>query len=264
VKPGFRKYYALMLIGLANVAGIWAQSPGIPAFEVASVKPGDSSGRGGVGFRPGGIFTATDASLQKLIGFAYDVRNHQIAGGPAWLDSAPFNIEAKAAGAVPIPAGPDGAQTIRLMLQSLLAERFKLVVHRVTREEQLYELVVNKGGAKLKESMETRGQLRMGKGQFTGIGAPLSILAAQLSQQLGRSVIDKTGLTGKYDFTLIWAPDPGAAGGVPAGTDAAQAPDSSGPSIFAAVQEDLGLKLQPGKGPVEMVVIDHVEKPDSN
>src|SRR4051794_5055313 len=106
----------LVLTGLAGAAGGWARSAGTPApgpeFDVASVKSGDSGRPGGVGFRPGGNFTANNASLQKLIGFAYDVRNHQISGGPVWLDSAPFNIEAKAAGAAPIPGGPEGAAMV--------------------------------------------------------------------------------------------------------------------------------------------------------
>ena len=99
----------------------------------------------------------------------------------------------------------------------------------------------------------------MAAGQFTGTAAPLFLLINQLSTVLGRSVIDKTGLTARYDFTLKWEPDPGVFG-----ADASPVPDSSRPSIFTAVQEDLGLRLQPAKGLVGIVVIDHVEKPDAN
>lgn len=257
----------MVLVTTLGLAQTTAQPPR-PEFEVASIKLGDpGSRRVGIGFRPGGdTFKATNASLQRLIGFAYDLRNHQISGGPDWLDSAKFNIDAKAGSA--IPPGLAGGNVIRLMVQSLLAERFKLASHLEMREEQLYELVVNKDGPKLRESAPAApGQpqgVRIGRGELTGTAAPIAILVNQLSQQLGRSVTDKTGLTGRYDFTLKWTPDDlGVAAGQPAGPDAPTA-DPSGPSIFTAVQEDLGLKLQSAKGQVEILVIDHAERPDAN
>jgi uncharacterized protein (TIGR03435 family) len=152
------------------------------------------------------------------------------------------------------------------MLQSLLADRFKLVFHKETREEQIYDLVVDKGGSKLKVAVDTvKGSpqgLRAGRGEVTGMAAPMQQLSNFLSEQLGRSVIDKTDLDGKYDFTLKWMPDPLASGGS-SGPDAIPL-DPSAPSLTAAVQEQLGLKLQPTKGPVEILVIDHVEKPSEN
>jgi bla regulator protein BlaR1 len=254
------------LLLASSLAPRWiafAQTPTRQSFEVAAIKPGDPTIQfGGLRIAPGGRFTTNSASLQMLIGFAYDVRNHQIAGGPNWLETAKFTIDAKAGSSVQIPPGLASNTPIRLMLQSLLANRFRLVVHQEAREQQVYELVVNRGGPKLRDatsSLHARQQgLRMGRGEFTGTASPLSLLVNQLSQQLGRTVIDKTGLTGTYDFTLKWTPDAGT-----------QAPDSataeqSGPSIFTAVQEQLGLKLQSAKGPVEMIVIDHVEKPDAN
>jgi uncharacterized protein (TIGR03435 family) len=260
----------MMLAG--SLAPRWiafAQEPARPSFDVASVKPGDPNTRQfGIGMQPGGKFTAANASLQRLIGFAYDVRNHQISGGPKWLDSATFNIDAKAGSATPIPPGPLGAPKMRLLVQSLLADRFKLALHRETRDEQVYELVLGKGGSKLKEATDTaKGRqqgLQMGRGQFTGMASPMLLLVNQLSGQLGRSVIDKTGLTGKYDFTLKWTPDPGALGGPPDGPDATPPSDLSGPSIFTAVQEQLGLRLQSARGSVEVLVIDGAEKPDAN
>jgi uncharacterized protein (TIGR03435 family) len=104
----------------------------------------------------------------------------------------------------------------------------------------------------------------MGRGELTGKGAPVLFLVNQLSQQLGRSVVDKTGLTGRYDFTLKWTPDPGGLAVVHDGPNAPPPADPAGPSIFTAVQEDLGLRLQSTRGPVEVFVIDHVEKPDAN
>lgn len=253
-------------VGLANFAGesaahaqpSVASAPG-PKFALASVKVADpSSTPFSLEYRPeAGKFTANASSLERLIGFAYDVRNHQISGGPKWRDSAVFNIEAKAESA--IPPGPDGTHIFRLMLQSLLAERFRLAVHHETHQEQVYELVIDKGGSKLRERTGPGGGLRMALGQLTGVAVPLFLLVNQLSRQLGHTVIDKTGLTGKYDFTVKWEPDSGAFG-----PDAPVAPDSSGPSIFTAVREDLGLRLQSAKGPVEIIVIDHVEKPDAN
>ena len=255
---------ALMLAG--SLAPRWiafAQQQPRPSFEVASVKPADPNSRpGGVEFGLG-RFSATNYPLYKLIGWAYDARDHQISGGPNWLASTNFSIEAKLDSAIPIPPGLAGSQPVRLMLQSLLAERFKLAVHKETREEQVYELVPDKGGSKLKE-VTVPGQLRMGRGELTGKGAPVLFLVNQLSQQLGRSVVDKTGLTGRYDFTLKWTPDPGGLAVVHDGPNAPPPADPAGPSIFTAVQEDLGLRLQSTRGPVEVFVIDHVEKPDAN
>ncbi|HEX4138280.1 MAG TPA: TIGR03435 family protein [Bryobacteraceae bacterium] len=257
----------LMLVGSFVPRWIaFAQQAPRPTFEVASIKPGDPNSRQvSVGIRPGGRFSTTNASLQTLIGFAYDVRNHQISGGPNWLESARFNIDAKPDGAIAIPPGPAGAPRVRLLVQSLLKDRFKLATHKETRDEQVYELVLNKGGSKLREvpdpGLTKPNGLRLGPSELIGTASPMSLLANQLSQRMGRSVIDKTGLRGRYDFTLKWTPDQGASSG---GTDATPPADTSGPSIFTAVQEQLGLRLQSARGPVEILVIDHVEKPDAN
>jgi uncharacterized protein (TIGR03435 family) len=236
-------------------------------FEVASVKPSGPSGEQfRIGSWPGGRFTATDANLKRLIQTAYDVRSHQISGGPNWLESAKFDIEAKADAATPIPPGSAGAQQIRSMVQSLLEERFKLSVHRETREEQVYELVVAKGGAKLTQATESlnasqTGLRIAGRGRLIGIAAPLPILINVLSEQMGRLVTDKTGLMGRYDFTLEWTPDPVELPGI---GDSGPPPPADRPSLFTAIQEQLGLKLESTKGPVEILVIDHAEKPDAN
>jgi uncharacterized protein (TIGR03435 family) len=170
------------------------------------------------------------------------------------------------------------------MLQALLADRFKLSIHRETKELPVYALVAAKNGPKLQEAkadatypngikgpdgVARGGMMRIGGGEVTGQGLPIANLTRMLSQQLGRTVIDKTGLTGKYDFTLQWTPDEsqgpmfkGADGAPPGGNPAP--PESSGPSLFTAIQEQLGLKLESQKGPVEIIVIDHVEKPSQN
>jgi bla regulator protein BlaR1 len=258
-----------LFIGVINGKRLLAQPAPILNFDVASVKPGDPNIKeSSMLIQPGGHFTTTNASLQRLIGFAYDVRNNQIAGGPVWLKSATFDIEAKPGPGVDVPAGPRGAPKVRSMVQSLLADRFKLTLHRESREQQIYELVVDKSGPKLKiaaDSETRRPQgLQLGRGELTGMAAPLSLLAIQLSQQLGYSVIDKTGLSENYDFKLAWTPDAPAPEGRADGSSAPSPSDSSGPSIFTAIREDLGLRLQAAKGPVEVLVIDHIERPTVN
>jgi uncharacterized protein (TIGR03435 family) len=260
---------ALCVLGLAtSFAPRWiafAQASPAEQFEVASIKPGDPNSRDvSIMMQPGGKFQATNASLQMLVGFAFDIRNHQIAGLPSQLETAKFNIEGRSAGPVSGPPGPERAKRARLMLQSLLTERFKLQTHHETRQQQIYELVTDKGGPKIREStgnLQARQQgLRMSRGELIGTAAPLQLLVNQLSQQLWRAVVDKTGLSSKYDFTLKWTPDSKAF----APGEAADEPDSAASSIFTAVREQLGLKLVSAKGPVDVVVIDHVEMPDAN
>ncbi len=142
------------------------------------------------------------------------------------------------------------------MMQSLLADRFRLVVHREMKEEQVFDLVVAKSGPKLKKAAETLKAsdqgLRGGAGQITGIAAPISLLPGLLSQLLGGPVTDKTELTGRYDFTLKWTPDPSEA---QTGAENVPPPDPSGPSIYTALQEQLGLRLASTKRQVEVLVI---------
>jgi len=253
---------AWVAAAVATLGGAFAQEPKRTAFEVASIKPGDPSNPRTVMGIQTGRFNAANATLKMLIDFAYDVRDNQIFGGPKWIDSDRFTIEAKPEGAA---TGPQ----IRLMMQSLLEERFKLALHRETKDGQVFQLVVAKGGSKLKEVPDAgqggRRGLMMGRGQLNGTAAPMENLVAQLSQQLGRPMIDKTGLTGKYDFTLQWTPDPGQGAMFgPPGADAPPPPDPNGPTIFTALQEQLGLRLESAKGPVEVLVIERAEKPAEN
>ena len=202
--------------------------------------------------------------MKYLLKTAYQVEDFQILGAPGWLDSDRFDIEAKAVG------DPPRSQVL-LMLQSLLADRFKLALHRETRELPVYELMLAKSGPKFKEKPCVgqpgpdnpcggfTGSLR---GMLVGRVVPTRELAEALATLLNRSVLDKTGLTGNYDFDLNWTPD-GATIRGPGDPDAPP-PDPNGPSIFTAVQEQLGLELKSAKGPVEVLVIDHAEKPDAN
>ncbi len=259
-------------------------------YEVASIKP-NKSGTNIVRLMlsPDGL-TATNGTLQMFINAAYEVEDHQISGGPSWLNSDHYDIEAKmdsaTADAVHKLSEEQGRTERQRMLRALLTDRFKLTIHRETRELPVYALVIAKNGPRLQEAKPgdtypngikgpdgragTGMMFGMGRGSLTGQGIPISNLVRSLSRQLGRTVVDKTGLAAKYDFTLKWTPDesPGSMfkGLGPGPQDAASPPppDPSGPSIFTAVQEQLGLKLESQKGPVEILVIDHAEQPSEN
>jgi len=259
-----------------------------PVYEVASIKP-DKSGdmRFKVMNTPDGF--SADSTLQMLIRLAYGVEDNQISGAPNWVNSDRYDIEAKMDGAtadeVRKLSGEQNQSTREHMLQALLVDRFKLTLHRETRELPLYSLVVAKNGSKLQESKpgepDKRGFktpdghpmaqghfFRMGMGQLDGHSIGTGDIARVLAQQLGRKVVDNTGLTANYDFTLKWTPEEGQGPAFrepEAGPGAGSTPaPETGPSIFTALQEQLGLKLESQKGPVEILVIDHVEKPSEN
>jgi bla regulator protein BlaR1 len=267
---------ATVLLTLA-AAGAFAQPSAKPlTFEVASVKPSSPDARGTfIRYLPGGGLTVAGITLKTLIGFAYDVRDFQISGGPGWLGSDRFDINARPETSnAPENAPTDFANQTdeqrktfteqnRERLKALLADRFQLGLHRETKEQQVYALLAAKNGPKLQPTKEGKGMMRMGRGLLTGQGVEVAFLATSLSGQLGRPVIDKTGLAGKYDFELKWTPDPGQSADGPFGP-LPPPPDPNGPSIFTAVQEQLGLRLESQKGPVEILVIDRAEKPSEN
>jgi uncharacterized protein (TIGR03435 family) len=287
---------APLVLGFVIAPPILAQSPpptaAVPlSFEVASIKPNHSGDmRMGISFQPG-RFVGNGLTAKFLIGFAYDVRDFQVTGGPSWISSDKFDIDAKepdgfTEGLQKLP--PDQRhEKLELMIQSLLTDRFGLKVSHGTKELPVYALVIAKNGLKFQESkpgdtypngMKGRdgrplghgGMMSMGPGQLTGQGVPITFLVQQLSQQLGRKVLDQTGLTGIYDLTLKWTPDQRPAAmfqGPPPGgpaPDSTPPPDTSGPSVFTALQEQLGLKLEATKGPVEILIIDHIEQPSEN
>ena len=234
------------------------QAAASPSFEVASIRPRGTEYTVVAVSISGPKVTITAYPLLGLLMMAYQVEPFQIVGGPSWRDSERYDILAKAEG----QAAPTNAQ-VNLMLQALLADRFRLRFHRETRELPVYRLVVGKGGPKLKESAaDAQSSLSFGSGgalqEITVSKGSMEQLARQLSNSgIGRPVRDGTGLTGSYDYKLKWLP------GMRAGPDAAA--DTGGPpSIFTALQEQLGLKLESGKGPGEVLVIDHVEKPSEN
>ena len=267
--------------GLLNAPASRAQSTGErPKFEVASVKPSKSDDRRPLFDVKPELFRAANVTVNRLIQVAYGIKGFQVAGGPGWSGSDFFDITAK-------PPGPSKSDQLNLMLQSLLAERFQLVIKRGTREMPVYALVVARNGPKFKEADETAPNLidvgrqgaadgvrprppamRIRRGLLVAQEAVMPMLAFQLSNFLGRTVLDKTGLTGKYDLKLEWAPDENQvamfqAMGVPEGYGAPPA-DPLGPSLFSALQEQLGLRLDSQQGPVEIFVIERIERPSPN
>jgi uncharacterized protein (TIGR03435 family) len=204
-------------------------------------------------------FSAKNVTLWGLIYNAYDVRPaYPVKGLPGWADSTQFNVEAKMDDSTlaSLQSLPPQQQNERrlLMLQSLLADRFQLRIHHETAEHPVYELVIAKGGFKLKESQSGKTGGRVGNGQIQYMSSPISSLAFTLSndEAVGRLVLDKTGLTGHYDITLRWTPD-----------DRHGSEDTE-PSIFTALDEQLGLKLVPAKAPVDTIVVDHAALPSQN
>lgn len=251
-----------------------------PSFEVTSVKPSAEGDVRTFGPRPGGRFVSVDCTLKTVIARAYGVREDRISGAPEWTGSDGWNIEGKAAqGSIPPGEWPDPARPdhpLSLMLQSLLEDRFQLKVRRETREVPVYELFVAKSGIRMKATAGQefvggnvpRGTMRMNPaiGYLAGNGIAVAKLAGLLSEPgvLGRPVIDKTGLTGSYDFTLEWAPGPELGPVRPDVPHLSAEAEASRSSIFAALQEQLGLKVESTKGPVAVVVVEHVEKPSEN
>ena len=282
----------LATAGLAAVAGpiligiLHAQlKPEALTFEVATIKPGDPDAhRVMFQLTPGGGLNAVNVGLKELIAFAYDIPcgkscDSRITGGPGWINSQKFDILAKA------PQPTEGntdimrmtsdqrkvlQDRVRQRLQALLAERFQLAIRRDTKEMPVYALVVAKNGPKLKESTGDGPQMmRGGRGELMAERAPIQLLVMNLAGPLGRPVLDRTGLTGRYDFKLEYTPEPGGfgpkgPGGPGEKAEGAAAPDLAGPSIFTALQEQLGLKLESTKGGVEVLIIDRAEKPTAN
>jgi len=239
-----------------------------PVFEAATVKLNKSGSSGSHTDFDHGRYSATNVQLKNLMHYsAYGVPEPRILGGPKWLDSERFDIEAKVDSSVidqmRTLSPEQGKLQRQAMFQQLLADRFKLAVHWETRELPVYALVVAKNGPKLHVSTTSDSGTSSGNGLFTARGMTLAEITQSLTQELatelGRVVIDKTGLAGRYDVTLKWTP----------GTDGAPSDNGtenagSGPSIFTAMQEQLGLKLESTKGPVQVLVIDHVEMPSEN
>jgi uncharacterized protein (TIGR03435 family) len=225
-------------------------------FDVATVRvTGPSSdGHTHINYPPGDRFSATNITLLALMEWAYSMPERQILDGPPWLGSTRFDIQAKA---------DTGDQTKgltseqdrdlkRRMVQGLLADRFHLRVHQETRTLPAYDLVLAKGGSKLQPALSNGKSIGTGRSHFNGEGLTMTLIAEELSRISGRVVIDKTNLIGRYDLKLQWTPDD------------APVTDNSAPSLFTAIQEQLGLKLESAKEGASVLVIDHVDPPTPN
>ncbi len=278
-------FAALALLLIAPLTK--AQTQPKPTFEVASIKPSEFDGHVAFNVQPG-RFVVNSVTIKFLITMAYDIKAYQISDGPNWLDTATYAIDAKAPGL--------NRDNLKLMIQSLLEERCKLKLRRETRELPVYSLVIAKGGHKLQRSKDENGNplnevpreagrgagrilqpgdpspagtMMVGPGSFSAGAASIDQLVSFLSGPLGRKVIDKTGITGLYNINLTWSPDssqqdftglPKPPGFLPP----QQSGENTGPSVFTAIQEQLGLKLEPDKGPVDSFIIDGIEKPSEN
>jgi uncharacterized protein (TIGR03435 family) len=263
---------AHLLAQTDGAAGTATAAPQAASFEVASIKLNKSgSGNSNSDFDHG-RFTATNVRVKSLIQYeAYGITGAQIAGGPSWLDSEAFDISAKVDDATAEQLKTldrdQRHQFEQQLFQQLLADRFKLAVHWETKQLPVYALVIAKSGAKLTKSTDAGGSTSVSsdgrKAKMTAKGVTMAELAQTLTQDssrdMGRMIIDKTGLEGRYDLVLQWMPDSGSTAMANTANDG---PD--GTSIFTALQEQLGLKLESAKGPVKTLVIDHVEQPSEN
>lgn len=235
-------------------------------FEVASLKPSTGQEQGG-GIRPapgGQRYEARNCPIKVMIQVAYRVKAEQIAGGPGWLDTDRFDMEAEA-------EKPSSADELHVMLINMLVDRLHLKFHAEKREMQMYALTVDKDGPKLTPHEATNGGdtwIDQTEAPFLHIRmkatyAPIDYFAFRLSQFMDRPVVDLTNLHGGYDFNLEFTrelPLGFPEGGKINGED----PDTSGPGVFAALKQQLGLDLKSQKGPVEVIVIDSADRPTEN
>jgi uncharacterized protein (TIGR03435 family) len=256
----------LLVISIAA----WAQAPAPDSsalrFEVASLKSSPPGGRGG-GIRPspgGERYLATGIPLQLLMMVAYRVKADQITGGPSWTLTDRWDMNAKA-------ERPSTVEELHTMLENLLADRFQLRFHREFKELPVYALTVDKGGQKLTpHEAQSAGDPWIDQSidqvvsvKMKATSVPMDYFVWRLGQVLDRPVIDLTKLKGGYDFNLAYTRD--LPPGLTEGAMLNGAPiDTSGPTIFQALRQQLGLRLDAQKGPVEVLVIDHVEKPTEN
>lgn len=261
-----------MPLGVLYPVGAQTLDPVGPAFEVATVRENTSGEiRFQIEVQPGGRFNAINMTLWQILSVAYPIHGRfpdeiQLVGGPAWIKSARFDIIAKVEGSPALDTNKPGStvtdaernsvEHIRLMLRRLLADRFQVRVHEEARQLPIYELVIARRGGGPGPALRTAkpdcaplcGSIRSATpGNVTATSVSMGSIAHTMSGWVGRTVVDKTGIDGPMDFTLTYAPE---------GT-----PNSNAPSIFTAVQEQLGLKLEPTTGPVDVVVVDSAERP---
>jgi uncharacterized protein (TIGR03435 family) len=250
-------------------------------FEIASIRPNTFvDGPTEMGTQPGGRLTIINVPLRLLIRNAYEIQDAQLVDAPKWIGDERFDIVAKANGEIPRPV-PGNPGPLQGMMRSLLADRFRLAVHRETRDFPVYALQLARSDRRLGPQLHAsltdcaalaasgqpqaapdekpRCGVRASGGQMLAGGLPVAQLASLLSTMVDRTVVDRTGLSGAFDVELNWTPDR-----LPQRPDAAPPSSPDNPSIFTALREQLGLKLEPAKAPADVLVIDHVERPTPN
>jgi uncharacterized protein (TIGR03435 family) len=247
------------MLRLTMIAGVLALTASVlpaqtppPAFEVASIKPADPAASGSSTRTNQGRLTMSNVTLRRCIMYAYNIHEYQLSGGPDWIDTARYEIAAKVEDGAEKLTGRANRERMAVMLQTLLADRFKLVVHRETKSMAAYSLTVAKNGPKpeLKLLEGTDGSTSTSfNGRTVTAKTTMDDLAVFLSNVLDRPVVDQTGLKGIYQFKLEWTPDDAHEPGI---------------SIFTALQEQLGLKLEGTKADVEKIIVDHAEKAVEN
>jgi uncharacterized protein (TIGR03435 family) len=254
-----------VVTGLILIAGVaQAQRPAFDAFEVATIRPTDEKEQGRfIRMENDHRLLERGYSVKGLIAAAYDLNPKTISGEPGWANSEHYDIEAVTPGAV----RPTHDEQMK-MLRALLTERFKLTFHREKKDFSIYALEIAKGGPKLKAAADANAPATVGPGiayperiELPGRNATVGELASLLQRAiLDRPVVDRTGLTGRYDFMLIWAPNDSEFGG--AGPKASE--NAPSPPLFEALQQQLGLKLEATRGAVDALVVDGVERPSEN
>jgi uncharacterized protein (TIGR03435 family) len=249
---------ARSLIGVVVAAAAFSQAQAPTEFEVASVRPNTANDRiVTINVGPGDRFAARGYTLVLLMQRAYGVMDWNVTGGPGWIRTDRYDVAAKAN-----VVGNLTEEQLRPMLQRLLAERFKLRLHRASKEMAGYALVVGKGGPKLKVSADSEPHpdtFRMRGGELSGQGITMEDFARYVGGKLGLVAVDKTGLKGVYDFNVKWREEPDSS--VLPGDDPREALRAT---VFSALREQLGLKITPQKITVQMLVIDSVEKASEN
>lgn len=275
-----------------------AQTPANPSFEVASIKENKTGpgGRWGIGVQPGGRMVATNSPLDSLIIFAHQIQPFQLIGAPDWIKTARYDIQAKASfdipQALPTPGGPPPVPA--LLMRTLLQDRFKFSAHVESRDMPTFALVMARNDRKLGPNLKATeidcgalmasaratgkppAPLQPGQappcamvgsvGRMTGSSMSMEVLARSLASQLNRVVLDRTELTGLYDFVITFVPDnlppraPGTSADQPIFVNG-QSIDPNGPSLLRALEEQLGLRLESTRGAVEVLIIDRIERP---
>ena len=241
------------------IAAVVPRGAAAQTFDVATVRPQPEGDRGFFVRPPSnGRFTATGATAKLLLMLAYGIQETQVVGGPSWLDTAKWNIEAKT---------DDGAQhstdDTRRMLQHLLVERFGLQIHRETARRPVYALTVAKNGPKFAVSSRERTNVRVTGKSIDIQRGSITAMIQVLGSALDRPVVDRTGLSELYDLSVEWDDAPTPQGGAFV-VDSPATPTSDRGSIFSAIQDQLGLRLEPQQAPVEVIVIDRMETPSPN